>query len=107
RPSYCSQRRLGRSIPVGQPALPVFDKILPVVPLVRPCKDNDPTATLPEDCAYLPVQGLCLFLLTITEAVQSDLAEKNRPILAQTVQPGDIILESLFRFKVDVEAQKV
>src|SRR5438093_10653914 len=77
------------------------------MPLVGPREDEDPGAAPREGGTNLAVERARLGLLAVAEAVQPDLAQDERTIADEVLQPRQVRVEPVFRLEVDVEADEV
>src|SRR2546430_4122479 len=57
------------------------------------------------DCDWS--SDVCSSDLAITETVQAHLRHDQRPVAGEVVQAGEIGIEALVRFEIDVEAGKI
>src|SRR3989442_396029 len=77
------------------------------MPLGRPGEDDDPRATETEGDPDLPRQDRRLLLLAVSKAVESDLTEQHRAVIAEAVQSREVVLEGPWGFQVHVEGHEV
>ena len=98
------QRRLRLSIPIRDPKLPVVHLRPAPKPFVGPRINKHPCAARGEGRANLPAELLCLRRLAIPQTVQAYLRHDQRPVAGDVVQAGEIGVEGLLRFQIDVEA---
>ena len=78
-----------------------------MVPFVGPREDDDARTSDTKGRPHLALQGRGLFLRPVPQAVHPDLREQDRPIVAQAVQPREVVLERLGRFQVHVEGREI
>ena len=102
-----SKSWLGQPVVSCQSKVPVFNQISSMVPFICPCEDDYSTATQPEHRADLPVQGAGLFLLAIPDGIKANSPNKTGRSSLKLCNLAKYSLESLFRFQVDIETNKV
>src|SRR5207302_4202548 len=98
---------LRRPIAGRQAERPILDPVLPVVPFVRPREDDDTDAAAAESTRDLRLEHCGLSLFAPAKAVEPNLREQDGTVLAQAVQPREIVLEGIPRLEVDVEAEEI
>src|SRR5207244_4058341 len=97
---------LRRPIAGRQAERPILDPVLPVVPFIRPCEDDDTDAAAAESPRDLRLEHCGLSLFSPAKAVEPNLREQDGTVVAQAVQPREIVLEGIPRLEVDVEAKE-
>ena len=101
------QSRLGFPLFVREAKGPVVHFFPAAIPFVRPRKNKQAGASHAASQPDLPFQHFCLFLLAVTQAVEPHLAQDQRPVSGEVLQLGQVTLELLGVFEVDVEAEQV
>src|SRR5206468_12737335 len=91
----------------GQAERPTVDPVLAVVPFIRPCDDGDTDAAAREGPRDLRVEHCGLSLFSPAKAVEPNLREQEGTVVAQAVQPREIVLEGISGLEVDVEAKEI
>jgi hypothetical protein len=115
----CRERHVGEGIAngcqgglrpppaVGQAEVPVFDVVATAVPLIGPGEHKGACAAGRECRSHLPVDGPGLGNLAVPAAVQPDLGDDQGPVAREVLEPGEVGLEAVLCFKVDVERGEV
>jgi hypothetical protein len=101
------QRGLGAPQAVGEPEVPLGDVVPAAMPFVRPAEDERPGTSGRERGANLPAQRVRLGEQAVPLRVEAHLAQQQRPVAGQVLEPRQIRVETLARLEVDVEAHEV
>ena len=87
------QRRFRAALPVGEAELPVIDVSVAAIPFVGPRIDERAGTAAGKRGANLPGERLRLRVFAIAEAVETQFAHHQRPVIGHVVQAGDVGVE--------------
>jgi hypothetical protein len=107
RAAHRLQRRLRPPFAIGQPELPVVDFLATAMPFIRPRKHERAGRSARERRSNLPVQHACLLVAPVAHAVEPHLAEQQRPLIGDDLQPRQIGVESILGLQIDVETHQI
>src|SRR5919198_2062388 len=106
-PSDRRQSRLGLTLAVDEPEVPVEDLAAATVPFIRPRKHEGPSATGLKRRPQLPLETLRLALAPVPPTVEPNLAQDQWPIASDVVQTSEVRLEVRLPFEINVEAHQI
>ena len=107
RPTHGRERRFRAPIAGGQAEVPVGDVVPAPVPVIGPGEDERTGAARGERGSDLPVEGTGLGVLTVPTTIEPDLRHDQGSVTGKVVESGQVRLEALLRFQVDVEACEI
>ena len=105
--AHRGQGGLGRAVAAREAEVPVFHLRPGAIPRVRPGVYERAGAAGRERRPHLPIEGAGLDLLAIASTIEPDLTHHERPIAGQRLEPGQVRLEGVLGFEVDVVAEEI
>jgi hypothetical protein len=104
---HCGQRRLRPPLAIDEAEAPVVHLHTASAPLVRPGEDEGAGAAGRVSRSELPPEHPGLNVLTVPAAVETELRDQKRAVPGDVMETGEVGLQRLVRFEVDVEADDV